>query len=227
MSEPHKQTTAGRSSFARYLVVAIAAALAGFGAVYVTFGPAGNGTPEAKLEKPQQAKPPAATRKREGLAAFSTGEMIAFVAKATPVPVAAVNFRDGNEAPKTIADWRGKVVLLNLWATWCGPCRHEMPDLDALQAEFGGDRVEVVAISADRQGPSVIGPFYDEVGVKHLAHYNDKTMKTHRAFRSLGLPTTILLDAEGRELGRLIGPAEWAAPEAVRLVRYFVDAAGS
>ncbi len=170
------------------------------------------------LTLPAAAEPPAD---------LASGAMANFTILPEPKPGPAVSFVDGDGAELSLADFRGKVLLVNLWATWCGPCRREMPDLDALQAEFGGDRFEVVAISADRQGSSVIGPFYAEVGVEHLAHYNDKTMKTHRAMRSLGLPTTILYDTEGREVGRLIGPAHWAAPEAFRLVRYFVDAAGS
>lgn len=170
------------------------------------------------LTLPAAAEPPAD---------LASGAMANFTILAEPKPGPEVSFVNGDGEELSLADFRGKVLLVNLWATWCGPCRREMPDLDALQAEFGGDRFEVVAISADRQGPSVIGPFYDEVGVRNLAHYNDKTMKTHRAMRSLGLPTTIIYDAEGREVGRLIGPAHWAAPEAFRLVRYFVDAAGS
>ena len=170
------------------------------------------------LALPAAAEPPAD---------LASGAMANFTILPEPKPGPEVSFINGDGEELSLADFRGKVLLVNLWATWCGPCRREMPDLDALQAEFGGDNFEVVAISADRQGPSVIGPFYDEVGVKNLAHYNDKTMKTHRAMRSLGLPTTIIYDAEGREVGRLIGPAHWAAPEAFRLVRYFVDAAGS
>lgn len=170
------------------------------------------------LALPAWAEPPAD---------LASGAMANFTILPEPKPGPEVSFVNGEGEALSLADFRGKVLLVNLWATWCGPCRREMPDLDALQAEFGGDKFEVVAISADRQGPSVIGPFYDEVGVTNLAHYNDKTMKTHRAMRSLGLPTTIIYDAEGREVGRLIGPAHWAAPEAFRLVRYFVNAAGS
>ena len=122
----------------------------------------------------------------------------------------------------SLAAFRGKVVVLNFWATWCAPCRREMPDLDHLQATYGGADFAVVALSADRKGPTVIPPFYKEAGVRHLAVYNDKSMKSNRAFRVIGLPTTVLLDRQGREVGRLIGPAEWAAPEALRLIEHLI-----
>ena len=123
-------------------------------------------------------------------------------------------------------DWvalQGKVLLVNVWATWCIPCREEMPTLDALQATLGGDNFEVVALSIDRAGPPVVRKFYDEIGVKHLKTYVDKTMLSATALRTVGLPTTILINRQGQELGRLVGPAEWDDPEMIAFLRGFIE----
>ena len=150
------------------------------------------------------------------------GAMANFAAKESPTPAPEIRFTDGAGKALSLAAFRGKVVLLNFWATWCAPCRREMPDLDRLQVTYGGADFAVVALSVDRNGPAVVPPFYADVGVGHLAVYNDKTMKSLRAFRVIGLPTTLLLDRRGREVGRLIGPAEWAAPEALALIEHLL-----
>ncbi|MBM3491226.1 MAG: TlpA family protein disulfide reductase [Alphaproteobacteria bacterium] len=155
---------------------------------------------------------------------LATGEMANFVFLKAPQPTPEVSFVDGENRPLGLERFRGKVLLINFWATWCAPCRKEMKELDDLQRQLGGAKFEVLAISADRQGPSVIDAFYDEVGIKHLAKYNDASMKTHRAFKSLGLPTTVLLDHQGQEIGRLVGPAIWNAKEALALVGHYVAA---
>jgi thiol-disulfide isomerase/thioredoxin len=136
-------------------------------------------------------------------------------------------FVDADGQTVDLADFRGKVVLLNFWATWCGPCKREMPDLDRLQAKLGGERFQVVALSSDRQGPAVVGPFYDELGVGHLTVFNDRRGAVQRAFGVFGLPTTVLIDPQGRELGRLVGPADWGSPEAQALVERAIADAGS
>jgi thiol-disulfide isomerase/thioredoxin len=154
---------------------------------------------------------------------LASGQMANFVAAAAPAPLPEIGFVDGEGRPVGLDAFRGKLVLLNLWATWCAPCRREMASLDRLQAKLGGERFQVLALSADRQGPSVVPPFYAELGIKHLGVYNDAAMKSHRALRALGLPTTILIDPQGRELGRLIGPAEWDSPEAEALIRHYLE----
>ncbi|WP_198294130.1 TlpA disulfide reductase family protein [Ensifer sp. BR816] len=149
-----------------------------------------------------------------------------FVLSDGPKPVPDVRFTDGDGRPGALADFRGKVVLLNVWATWCGPCRKEMPTLDRLQAALGGPNFEVVALSIDRQGAEVVRTFYSEIGVRNLALHVDASGQALSALAALGLPTTILIDTEGRELGRLMGPAEWDAPEMVAFLRSVVEPKG-
>lgn len=137
----------------------------------------------------------------------------------SPQPLPPIAFTDESGRPLTLDGWRGKVVLLNVWATWCGPCRTEMPTLDRLQAELGGDRFEVIALSIDRAGVGVVRKFFDEIGIEHLRIFIDDTMKVSRDLRILGLPATLLIDPEGRELGRLMGPAEWDTPDMIAFFR--------
>ncbi len=141
-----------------------------------------------------------------------------------PKPVPEVSFVDEGGRARTLADFQGKVVLLNLWATWCAPCRREMPTLDNLQARLGGDDFEVVALSIDRAGMDKVRGFLDDIGTGNLALYLDSSTRAMRALRVMGLPTTLLVDASGREVGRLIGPAEWDTPEAVALIRAVIAA---
>ncbi len=153
------------------------------------------------------------------LSQLATGAMANFNAAPKPLPAPAIEFRDNQGQIQDLSVARGKVVLLNFWATWCGPCRREMPDLDALQANLGGPEFIVMAISSDRQGLEVIRKFYRQYKIKHLAVFNDKSSKATRAFKAYGLPTSVLIDARGRELGRLVGPAEWNSEQAVALIK--------
>ena len=114
--------------------------------------------------------------------------------------------------------FRGKVVVLNLWATWCTPCVAEMPMLDRLQQQLKDVDVVVVALSLDRGGPNVVKAFYEEHGIEHLGVYVDPSMRAQSDFKVIGLPTTILIDREGRDRGRIVGPAEWDDAKAADLV---------
>lgn len=136
-----------------------------------------------------------------------------------PRPIAELRFEDGAGRSLTLADFRGKVVLLNIWATWCGPCRAEMPTLDRLQAMLGGPDFEVVALSIDRAGMNVVDRFYAEIGVTHLARYIDTSAKAARDLGAYGLPTTLLIDRQGREIARHVGPAEWDTPSMTTFFR--------
>lgn len=122
---------------------------------------------------------------------------------------------DGDGRALTLADSRGRVVLLNVWATWCVPCREEMPTLDRLQARLGGEDFQVLPLSVDRAGLEPVRRFYEEIGIRHLGQYLAEDLRAMLALGVIGLPTTLLIDREGREIARLVGPAEWDSPEAV------------
>ncbi|NIC04741.1 TlpA family protein disulfide reductase [Billgrantia bachuensis] len=141
----------------------------------------------------------------------------------SPRDVSEIRFEDGNGTPLTLTAFEGKVILLNIWATWCGPCREEMPTLDALHAELGGKDFEVVALSIDRKGIDVVNEFYQEVGIEHLAPYVDQTGTASANLGAVGIPTTLLLDRQGKELGRLVGEAEWDTPEVVDFLAEMIE----
>lgn len=145
-----------------------------------------------------------------------------FIRYASPHTIANVEFEDGKGQKRTLADFRGKVVLLNLWATWCGPCREEMPTLDRLQSRLGGSDFEVVALSIDRGGQVLVKSFFDEIDVQRLAVYVDPTAEAGTKLAILGVPTTLLLDREGNEMGRLTGAAEWDSPEVMNTIRLYL-----
>jgi thiol-disulfide isomerase/thioredoxin len=146
----------------------------------------------------------------------------AFSMRTTPQPLPEIQFENGQGEAMSLADFKGSVVLLNIWATWCAPCRREMPTLDRLQATLGGPDFQVVALSIDRQGLPVVQAFYDELGLETLPIYVDESGKAQRALSVLGIPTTLLLDREGDEIGRLLGPAEWDSPEMMAFFRDYL-----
>lgn len=136
-----------------------------------------------------------------------------------PQEVPHLRFVGGDGKPYTLSDFRGKLVLLNVWATWCVPCRKEMPALDRLQQQLGGTDFQVVALSIDSGGAVAVRRFYEEIGVHALAIFVDSNMEATGKLRTLGIPTTLLLDREGRERWRKTGPAEWDSPEFVAALR--------
>ena len=142
-------------------------------------------------------------------------------APSEPKPVPELAFFDGAGNQVTFADFRGEVVVLNLWATWCAPCRREMPSLDRLQARFGGNGLEVIALSLDRGDIAKVRDFFEELGISSLAIYHDPEARRPRARRP-GLPTTVVIDRSGQEVGRLLGPAEWDSDEAIAVIEALV-----
>ncbi len=149
----------------------------------------------------------------------STGAGFDFPLLKEPRPLPELRFVSVEGRTLSIADFQGKLVLLNIWATWCVPCRREMPTLDRLQAKLGGPDFEVVALSIDRAGVEVVKKFYDEIAIKNLKICMDSALMATRTLKVVGLPTTLLIDKDGRETGRLIGPAEWDTPEMVSFLR--------
>lgn len=136
-----------------------------------------------------------------------------------PRPVPAFGFTDAGGQRLSLDAFKGRTVLLNLWATWCAPCRKEMPSLDRLQAKMGGPEFQVVALSIDRGGLAPVRAFFGELGLEHLAIYLDPPNASTQALNVVGIPTTLLIDGEGREVGRATGPAEWDSPEMKALIR--------
>jgi thiol-disulfide isomerase/thioredoxin len=145
-----------------------------------------------------------------------------FILLDQPRAVAAINFDDGQGRARSLADFKGKVVLLNIWATWCIPCRKEMPALDRLQANLGGADFEVVPVSIDRGGRDTVAKFYVETGIRNLAMYVDASGQTVRTLDAVGLPTTLIINRAGNEIDRIIGPLEWDAPEIAEFLRQIV-----
>lgn len=132
--------------------------------------------------------------------------------------VPALEFLDKHGEKLSLEKFRGRVVVLNLWATWCAPCLEEMPTLDHLQQQLGHLGVVVIALSLDRGGPEVVSAYYKENGIANLDVYVDPTMRAQSELNVIGLPTTILIDRDGNERGRLVGPAAWDDAKAADLV---------
>jgi len=202
------------------LGAAAIAAIAGFASVYVTLGRPDNAVRPVAQAPSAQAEKPAAAPAGPGANPLSQGQMAAFIFRKAPEDLPEVKFQDASGQERTLAGWRGKVVLLNLWATWCLPCRKEMPALDRLQREMASDQFEVVAVSVDRTGLDGARKFLEEAKAEKLALYADGTARLATTLRAAGLPATLLLDREGREIGRLLGPAEWDGEDAKRLIRW-------
>jgi thiol-disulfide isomerase/thioredoxin len=156
------------------------------------------------------------------LAPLVHGEVAALALAHTGLRVPDLSFRDAAGRDHTLKDWRGRTVLLNLWATWCVPCRKEMPVLDALQTKLGGDTFDVVAVNIDTRDPQKPLRFLKEVGITRLAYYSDQSAHVYEdlkiAGKAYGMPTTLLIDRSGCEIGTMAGPAEWASDDAVKLV---------
>ena len=146
-----------------------------------------------------------------------------FAVHDSPQDVANIQFNTEDGRSLNLEDFRGKTVLINVWATWCPPCVKEMPTLDRLQAKLGSDSFEVIALSIDRAGAPAIRRFFDKTGVENLAVYVDKTMLSATALRAIGLPATILINEEGKEIGRLMGPAEWDTPEIIEFLQGMIN----
>lgn len=139
-----------------------------------------------------------------------------------PQDLPEVRFVTEDGSRKTLADFHGKVILLNIWATWCPPCVKEMPTLDALQADLGSAKFQVVTLSIDTDGVSVVRRFFDRIGIKQLTMYVDQTSLAFTNLRIVGLPTTLIVDADGRELARLIGPATWNDPDMEAYLKTYI-----
>jgi thiol-disulfide isomerase/thioredoxin len=204
------------ASPAIYLVAALIAAIAGFGTVYVSFAPSDNGRPgEPEASGAGSGGQGTATGPLAGL---NKGPMAPLLVRPEPLDLPSLAFADRDGKPKSLADFSSKIVLLNIWATWCVPCREEMPALDRLETKLGGKDFEVVAINIDKGGPDKATSFLAETGATHLQLYTDPSGKLFSTLKAVGMPTTLIIDRNGKEIARLIGPADWASPEAVAVI---------
>lgn len=195
-------------------VFAIFGAFAGLAWVYLTNGGLGNGGTaicSADRTLTDRLKP------------LAKGQVAAVLVPDQPRKLRDLTFKDGEGKSLTLRDFAGRTVLLNLWATWCAPCREEMPALDTLEGEYGGADFSVVAVSIDTQQPEKAKAFLDELKIQKLGFFQDSSGKLFQdlkqAGRAVGLPTTLLIDKEGCEIGYLPGPAHWASEDAKAMIR--------
>ena len=165
-----------------------------------------------------RAEAAACTAAPDALAKYEASEAIP--------PDGLVAFLKDGEREVTLSDWRGKGVVMNFWATWCAPCVAEMPALDALRADLADHGIDVLAVSTDFGGAEAVRAFYARNGIRHLPVLTDARSRMAQSVGVFGLPTTILFDAEGRQVGRVVGPAEWDAPEAAAFLRACLSPAG-
>ncbi|TIL87088.1 MAG: TlpA family protein disulfide reductase [Mesorhizobium sp.] len=206
------------------LAALVAGVLAGAVAVYVSESGSGNNAPAqvAVGDSKDDVACAAKAERAKTVAAAATGQIAALLPADPPQSLKGLAFNSPDGKPMTLADHAGKTVLLNLWATWCAPCRAEMPALDALQNEMGSDAFEVVAVNVDAGDDAKPKKFLEETGVKALGYYRDSTMALFNDLKTrglaLGLPVTMLIDSEGCLIAHMNGPAEWSSPDARRLV---------
>jgi thiol-disulfide isomerase/thioredoxin len=189
-------------------------AVIGFAGVYGLGGLKGNASSDS-------ACAPAVNLSRK-IAPLAQGEVAALTMASAPLKVPDLTFEDADSKPKKLSDWRGRTVLVNLWATWCVPCRKEMPALDRLQTKLGGKDFEVVAINIDTRDPDKPRNFLKDAKLTRLSYFSDNKAKVFQDLkaigRALGMPTSVLVDAKGCEIGTISGPAEWDSEDAVKLI---------
>jgi thiol-disulfide isomerase/thioredoxin len=165
------------------------------------------------------------------IAPLAQGEVAALTMATAPVKLPDLAFEDADGKPKKLSDWRGKTVLVNLWATWCVPCRKEMPALDSLQTKLGGKDFEVVAINIDTRDPEKPKNFLKDANLTRLGYFSDTKAKVFQDLKNigkaLGMPTSILVDSQGCEIGNIAGPAEWASDDAIKLIKAAVQPAAA
>jgi thiol-disulfide isomerase/thioredoxin len=140
-----------------------------------------------------------------------------------PRTVPAIGFVDGAGNRHSLKSFRGKIVALHFWATWCMPCREELPTVDAAQEALSGENFTFVPLSVDRDGAELVTRYYADNGIHHLPVYIDEGMDAARALLVNGIPYTILIDREGREIARVLGDRNWATPDALALLRHLIE----
>jgi len=165
------------------------------------------------------------------LGPLAHGEVAALTMATAPLLLPDLAFEDADGTPKKLSDWRGRTVLVNLWATWCVPCRKEMPALEGLQSKLGGPGFEVVAVNIDTRDPDKPKNFLKQANLTRLGYYSDQKAKVFQDLkaigRALGMPTSVLVDGHGCEIATIAGPAEWDSDDALKLITAAVTPSGS
>jgi thiol-disulfide isomerase/thioredoxin len=205
-----------RPAAARRLPIAIGAvviaALIGTAGVYGLGGLKRNGDPACR----------GAVDLARKLAPLAQGEVAALTMATAPLRLPDLAFEDAEGKPKKLSDWHGRTVLVNLWATWCVPCRKEMPALERLQTKLGGPNFEVVAVNIDTRDPEKPKNFLKENDLTRLGYFSDQKAKVFQDLkaigRALGMPTSVLVDGEGCEIATIAGPADWGSDDAIKLI---------
>src|SRR3984885_4188523 len=164
------------------------------------------------------------------LAPLAHGEVAALTMATAPLRLPDLAFEDGDGKPRKLSDWRGRTVLVNLWATWCVPCRKEMPALENLQTKLGGPKFEGVAINIDTRDSEKWKNFLKDAHLTRIGNFNDQKAKVFQDLKSigraLGMPTSVLVDGQGCEIATIAGPAEWASDDALKLITAAVTPPG-
>jgi thiol-disulfide isomerase/thioredoxin len=214
MTHSSDQATPRRARLMILAMAAVAGSAVGLAAIYGIDGFRSNQGGDASCGPALQAA--------QRLVPFARGEVAAVSVATEPRRVPDLRFGDADGRPRTLADWRGQLVVLNLWATWCVPCRKEMPALDALEAKLGGRAFQVVAVNIDTRDPDKPRAFLRDAGITHLGYFADPTAKVFQDLKlagwAIGMPTTLMVDPSGCTLASLAGPAEWSGEDAIKLI---------
>jgi thiol-disulfide isomerase/thioredoxin len=207
-----------RPAVTRRIPIAIGAvvigALIGFAGVYGIGGLRRNATGDAACR--------GAVDLARKIAPLAHGEVAALTMATAPLRLPDLAFEDADGKPRKLSEWRGRTVLVNLWATWCVPCRKEMPALEGLQTRLGGPNFEVVAINIDTRDPEKPKNFLKDAHLTRLGYFSDEKAKVFQDLkaigRALGMPTSVLVDGQGCEIATIAGPADWDSDDAIRLI---------
>jgi thiol-disulfide isomerase/thioredoxin len=206
----------GGGNWALYSLVALFAAIAGFLSVSLA-------DLASRYQAANRVIVPAVDTEQKAVTPAKASGLEKLVRATEPKPMPAITFADGEGREIALADMKGKVLLVNLWATWCAPCKVEMPSLNRLSAKLGGPNFAVVPISFDWSGPDKPRAFLTEAKLEALPLYMDVKKDLMQKFGAPGLPLSVLIDREGREVARLAGTAEWDSAEAEALIREVIS----